>query len=72
MKYKDWLRQQHQRLPYDPIRGNPIYCPDCGRLMGYDKDYMFMVITSPIVCPDCDEIVIFPTVTYTTQTYPDI
>lgn len=66
MKYKDWLKQQ-QQLP-DPSKGNPIYCPDCGKLIGYDKDYMFMVLTQPIVCPDCDEIVVMPNIiTYSTS-----
>lgn len=64
MKYKDWLDQQYKgnsTLP-DPIRGNPIICPDCGNIVGYDKDYMFMVIQHPIVCPKCDEIVIMPNI----------
>ena len=64
MKYKDYLRQQQQVI--DPNRGNPIFCPDCGELIGYDKDYMFMVIMTPIVCPKCDEIIIYPNMTYNT------
>ena len=69
MKYKDWLEQQRQIVPPDIDRGNPIYCPDCGRLVAYDRDYMFMVLESPIVCPDCDEIVIMPNfITYTSGT----
>ena len=55
MKRKEWEKQQG----IDPLRGAEIRCPDCGRLMGYEKDYMYMVISPPgIVCPDCDEIVI--------------
>ena len=67
MKYKDWLKQQQENPTPNP-RGNPIYCPDCGRLIGYDKDFMFMVIREPIVCPECDEIVIMPNnrITYST------
>ena len=67
MKYKDWLKQQQQQAIPDPTKGNPIYCPDCGLLVCYDKDYMFMVLTTPIVCPYCDEVVIMPNIiTYKT------
>jgi len=70
MKYKDWLKQQQQPTPVDTLRGSPIHCPDCGKLIGYDKDFMYMLISHPIVCPNCDEIVIFPSVMYTyTYTY---
>lgn len=70
MKYKDWLKQQEQEKYPDPSKGIPIYCPDCGKLIGYDRDYMFVVLNSPIVCPDCDEIIIMPNnITYTTYTY---
>ena len=66
MKYQDWLKQEYNKP--DPSRGNPIYCPDCGQIVLYDKDIMFMVLTSPIVCPYCDEIVIMPTIpTYHTS-----
>jgi len=60
MKAKDWKKWKQEN---DPIKGRAIQCPDCGRHMGYDKDFMHMVIPEPgIVCPDCDEIVI-PSVT---------
>ena len=62
MKYKEWKKQQQQGQMPDPIRGNPIICPDCGNIVGYDKDYMFMVMREPIVCPQCDEIVIMPNI----------
>jgi hypothetical protein len=56
MKAKDYL---NKKLVPDPIKGKPIVCPCCGKFIGYDKDFMFMVIQRPgIVCPDCDEIVI--------------
>jgi hypothetical protein len=60
MKYQEWLKRSQN--PPDLSRGNPIYCPCCGELVGYDKDYMFMVLTKPIVCPKCDEVVIEPTI----------
>jgi NAD-dependent SIR2 family protein deacetylase len=69
MKYKDWKKQQD--LPH-PTRGNPIHCPDCGKLIGYDKDFQFIVLTTPIVCPDCDEIVIYPNITvYGSENHED-
>ena len=58
MKYQEWLQRETRKN--NPSMGNPIYCPCCHKLIGYDKDYMFMVLTSPIVCSDCDEIVIYP------------
>lgn len=64
MKYKEWLKQARGvQYPYDAI-----FCPDCGRYIGTQRDYMFVVLMHPIVCPDCDEIVIFRTVTYDCQT----
>jgi len=65
MKYKDWKKWNEKFKP-DQIKGNAIYCPDCGKFICYDKDLMFRVITEPIVCPDCDEIIIMPsTITLT-------
>jgi len=56
MKAKDYKKYREN---IHPTKGVAIKCPDCGRHIGYDKDYQFMVIPEPgIVCPDCDEIVI--------------
>ena len=55
MKAKDW--REKERI--DPMKGAEIKCPDCGRHIGYEREFMHMVISPPgIVCPDCDEIVI--------------
>ena len=57
MKYKDWLNQKDR---VSPVKGKRIYCPCCGYLVGYEADFMFLVIPEPgIVCPQCDEIVIW-------------
>ena len=38
---------------------NPIYCFNCGCIVGYEKDFQFMVIPSGgIICPHCKSIVI--------------
>jgi hypothetical protein len=58
MKYKDWLQQQ--KIPPIVPEVGAIYCPCCGRYIGNERDYMFLVLTYPVVCPDCDEIVIWP------------
>lgn len=60
MKYSEWSKRNGN--PPDLSRGNPIYCPCCGKLVGYDKDYMFMVLRTPVVCPKCDEVVIEPNI----------
>ena len=36
----------------------PIYCPHCGRIIGYQEDFMFMVMTSDIKCQNCDKVAI--------------
>ena len=56
MKRKDWRKEQED---FDPMRGSAIKCPAGGKLIGYEKDFMHMVISPPgIVCSGCNEIVI--------------
>lgn len=60
MKLREWEQQREQGINISPLRGNPIFCPECKHLIGYEKDFMFMLIPEPgIVCPVCDEIVIW-------------
>lgn len=60
MKLKEWERMKTEQVFPNPIKGTPVRCPCCNHLIGYDKDFMFMVIPEPgIVCQVCDEIVIW-------------
>jgi len=47
------------------VEKTPIYCPNCKKLVGYQEDYMFMVLKEDIKCTDCGTVVIFaPQVRY--------
>lgn len=37
---------------------HPIHCPHCGAVVGYQEDYMFLVLTSDVLCPKCGQVVI--------------
>ena len=63
MKKSEWEKNQKKGNWPDALRGNPIICPVCGHIIGYTKDYEYMVIPDPgIVCPNCDEIVVWNTI----------
>ena len=63
--------KEQGNLPH-PMKGNPIKCPCCNHLIGYEKDFMFMVISEPgVVCPVCDEIVIWAIKPMYKEVFPD-
>lgn len=43
------------KFPSNPIQGNPIICPHCKQLVGYDSDYMYYC--GYIHCKHCGKLV---------------